>query len=512
MGEKFDFRDLFIFDLANNHQGSVEHGLDIIREVGDVVRRHGIRGAVKFQFRQIETFIHPGHRTGSPNKHIPRFIETRLSPRHYGTLLREIRRQGLIAICTPFDEDSVGVIDEMGFDVIKVASSSARDWPLLERIADSDKPVIYSTGGLTLRNIDDLNSFFGHRGVDNAIMHCVSIYPIPDAHFNLNQLDELRIRYPDKVIGWSTHERPEDLTPVQIAVAKGARMFERHVGKATDTIRLNAYSSTAEQIDRWLEAYKRAVSICGPAERPPVTEPEQASIESLKRGIYARKKIKEGEVIRRNHVYFSMPCAEGQLDSGQWREGIVSSCDISPDSPLIRDLLRQPDPGNLQILKKAIHEVKALLNRARIPLNSEFKVEYSHHYGISKFREVGAVLITCINREYCKKLIVQIPGQTHPSHFHKRKEETFQVLYGVLQIEVDGHRRELHPGQTVLIQPGVWHSFRTETGAIFEEISTTHYQNDSYYKDKVINKQGTAARKTEVEHWGRFQLLDIERD
>ena len=55
----FDFNNLFVLDLANNHQGSVEHGLKIIKECGKMVRKHNIRAAMKFQFRQYDTFIHP---------------------------------------------------------------------------------------------------------------------------------------------------------------------------------------------------------------------------------------------------------------------------------------------------------------------------------------------------------------------------------------------------------------------------------------------------------------------
>ena len=54
-------------------------------------------------------------------------------------------------------------------------------------------------------------------------------------------------------------------------------------------------------------------------------------------------------------------------------------------------------------LKKSVHLIKALLNEARVKLNPEFESEFSHHYGIEKFNEVGAI-INCINREYCKKL------------------------------------------------------------------------------------------------------------
>ena len=116
-----------------------------------------------------------------------------------------------------------------------------------------------------------------------------------------------------------------------------------------------------------------------------------------------------------------------------------------------------------------------MLNYAKINLGNEFNVEYSHHYGISKFDKVGCILIECINREYCKKILIQLPGQGHPFHYHKRKEETFQVLWGNMELNIDGRIKTLLPGDTALVLPGTWHKFRTETGFIAEEISTTHY-------------------------------------
>jgi N-acetylneuraminate synthase len=144
---------------------------------------------------------------------------------------------------------------------------------------------------------------------------------------------------------------------------------------------------------------------------------------------------------------------------------------------------------------------------AQIDLSPELETASAHHYGIRNFREFGAVIINCINRQYCKKLIVQLPGQHHPSHFHKRKEETFQVLSGELFVDLDGHKHHLYPGDTLLVQPGVWHEFWTETGVIFEEVSTTHYNDDSFYKDKQINRMERHQGKTVVDNWGRFQLL-----
>jgi N-acetylneuraminate synthase len=507
MESSFDFRDLFVLDLANNHQGNVEHGKKIIQSMSDVCTKHGVRAAIKFQFRQLDSFIHPDHQEGSELKYIQRFQSTRMERSGFETFLNEVWSRGQLAACTPFDEESVGVIDEMGFDIIKVASCSAKDWPLLEAIADSGKPVICSTGGLSTEDIDNVVSFFQHRAVHFAIMHCVSIYPTPDEKLCLRQIRALCERYPDTVIGWSTHESPEDNVPVGMALALGARMFERHVGVATDQIQLNAYSSTPEQLSDWLAAHARARVMLGPVERPPASAAEQDAIDSLRRGVYARRPIRKGAVIASDQVFFAMPYNEGQLESGRWKDGIVAREDIPVNGLLLGEGISVPEDTDVQIIKSAVHEVKALLNEARIHLGPDFVVEYSHHYGIPNFRTVGAVLIECINREYCKKLVIQLPHQRHPSHYHARKEETFQILYGVLYSKIDGHVRELYPGDTVLVQPGVWHSFWTEdTGVIFEEVSTTHYNDDSFYEDKQINKLAQVERKTVVDNWGRFQL------
>lgn len=502
----FDFRDLYVFELANNHQGDVAHGKRVIQEVADVAKRNGIRAAVKLQFRDLDTFIHPAHQKSSANKHVPRFLSTRLSRERFQVLVNETRGAGLLTMCTPFDEPSVDHIVEMGIEVIKVGSCSLDDWPLLEKIATVNRPVIFSTGGATEALIDDVVSFFDHRRVRHAIMHCVSIYPTRDDQANLNMIDALCRRYPDKVIGYSTHEAPENTAAVMVAVAKGARMLERHVGIAAGEHKLNAYSSSPEAVDRWVKAALHAATLAGPTTRPPSPVVEQESLRSLKRGIFARRPLKAGEAIARDTVYFAMPPVEGGLHAGEWKEGLVAAVAIGKDDALDMGNVTVPPPSDKRAIFTAIHTIKGMLNEARIALNTDFQAEFSHHYGVTKFAEWGATIIDCINREYCKKLIIQTPGQRHPLHYHKRKEESFQVLWGVLECEIEGRPRTLYPGDIALIQQGVWHTFWTTTGAIFEEISTTHFNDDSFYEDKAINQIPHAGRKTRVNHWGRYQI------
>lgn len=503
---EFDFQNMFVFDMANNHQGDLEHGLNIVRQIGAVARKHDVKGVMKFQFRQLDTFIHPDHKKDSKVKHIDRFLSTELKLDQYQVMLDAVREEGMLAMCTPFDEESVDAITAMGYDFLKIASCSAKDWPLLEKAAEACMPVVVSTGGLRAKEIDDVVSFFEHRGVATAIMHCVSIYPIPDEEFHLNQIDILRRRYRKQVIGWSTHEDPDNMLPGQLAAAKGACIYERHVGVATDVIKLNTYSSTPEQVDRWIAAIHYAQKLCGDNKPRAISVAEKESIDSLRRGVYLKKNLKIGATVKPEDVYFAMPFIEGQLESGRWKDGTVINVNASKDAPLMAENISVPAPSPISVLKSAVHEVKALLNEASVELNSNFQLEFSHHYGMENFREVGALIINCINREYCKKIIVQLPGQKHPVHYHKRKEETFQILHGVLETEVDGRRRTLHPGETALVQPGVWHRFWTDTGCVFEEVSTTHYNNDSVYNDRRINEMQREQRKTVAEHWGRFVM------
>lgn len=111
--------------------------------------------------------------------------------------------------------------------------------------------------------------------------------------------------------------------------------------------------------------------------------------------------------------------------------------------------------------------------------------------GFERFFEHGAVIIDVVNRDYCKKLIVQLPGQRHPAHRHAKKEETFQVISGTLRINLGGVEHVLMPGETQLVERGVMHSFWTDNGVIFEEISTTHIKGDSEYEDQSIPSDPT---------------------
>ena len=153
-------KNFVIFEMANNHMGDLAHGVKIIREFGSICREFsGFNFGFKLQYRNLDSFIHPTMQGRSDIKFIKRFEETRLTRSDFDRLVSEMRVNGFLAMSTAFDEDSVSVIEEQGLDIIKVASCSFNDWPLLERVAETTLPIIASTAGAVLDDIDRVISF-----------------------------------------------------------------------------------------------------------------------------------------------------------------------------------------------------------------------------------------------------------------------------------------------------------------------------------------------------------------
>ena len=181
MIDKDVFEDLFVLEMANNHLGSVERGLKIIQEFAQIVRFNNVRASIKLQFRDVENFIHKDFQGRSDLRYVKKTLDTRLTDEQYATLVKAIRQAGCIATATPFDERSVELCVELGLPMLKVASSDMNDWLLLEKIAKTKKPVVVSTGGSSLKDMDDIVTFFANRNIPLAINHCVSIYPAEDS-------------------------------------------------------------------------------------------------------------------------------------------------------------------------------------------------------------------------------------------------------------------------------------------------------------------------------------------
>ncbi|WP_241911556.1 N-acetylneuraminate synthase family protein [Telmatospirillum siberiense] len=480
--------------------GDVEHGLRVIREFAEVCRPYPFKFAFKLQYRHLDSLIHPDFIARTDIKYIKRFSETRLSRADTGRLVREIKDQGFIAMCTPFDEASVDLILEDGFDILKIASCSFFDWPLLEKVVDADRPVIASTAGVAPSDIDKVVTFLRNRKKHFALMHCVAEYPTPSEKLEINQIDFLKARYPDVPIGYSTHENPSLTLPVGLAIAKGCTIFEKHIGVPTDRYALNAYSATPTQVAAWLETAQQALHCCGSTSgRAQPSQAEADSLFALRRGGYAKRHIAAGERITDADVFFAIPTQPGHVTANDWSKytQFYAERAIEPNQPVLVDNTRQINTRDTVL--NIVERVKALLRKGNIIVPGQAELEISHHYGLERFDECGITMITVVNREYCKKLIVVLPGQRHPEQYHNLKEETFVVLHGSLELTLNGAVQTYGAGSVAVVERGVKHAFESAEGVVFEEISSTHYVNDSFYTDSRIgeNKQ----RKTVLSYW-----------
>ena len=82
-----------------------------------------------------------------------------------------------------------------------------------------------------------------------------------------------------------------------------------------------------------------------------------------------------------------------------------------------------------------------------------------------------------------------------------KKEETFQLLHGDIEVTLNEVVHNLVLGDLLLVERGTWHSFVTTKGCIFEEVSTTHIIGDSYYEDTKIATLDVMQRKTLLTMW-----------
>jgi sialic acid synthase SpsE len=327
------FENLFVLELANNHWGSVDRGLKIIRDHGTVARYNNVKAAIKLQFRDVEEFIHPDFKGNAEMRYIKKTEDTKLSKADFTKLLEEIRNVGCIPMATPFDEASVDLCVEFDLPIIKVASSDMNDWVLLEKIALTRRPVIVSTGGASEKDLDDVVHFFEKRDICLALNHCVSLYPSEDGELELDQIDYLKRRYPNHVVGLSSHEYHDWRSSIMISYGKGARTWERHIDIEYKGVPVSSYCSLPQQCDEWFKAFHKAAEMCGgrSESKRVISRREVEYLDALVRGAYARRDLDAGYVLTKESFekdfYLAIPLKKGQLSC---REVINGEILINP--------------------------------------------------------------------------------------------------------------------------------------------------------------------------------------
>jgi sialic acid synthase SpsE len=218
----------FIAEIGNNHNGDYFIAKRSIEEAAKAGAH-----AVKFQKRFIsETFAKELYEKPQTNGEIKgeTYGEYRegleLSLEEFTSLKDVAKENGVSFFATPFDKKSVDFLEEVGVPFYKIASFDLTNLPLLDYVARLNKPLILSTGMATYEEVEEAVATVTKHHEQLILLHCVSVYPSPDADVHLGAMKMLMEKFGRFPIGYSGHEG--DMLPSLVAVAQGATIIERH--------------------------------------------------------------------------------------------------------------------------------------------------------------------------------------------------------------------------------------------------------------------------------------------
>lgn len=138
-----------------------------------------------------------------------------------------VESKGMVFFSTAFDFESVDFLEAIDVPAYKVASGDVTNLPLLEVIARTGKPVIFSTGAATLDEVRQAYETVRKHNNQIGILHCTACYPVSNyREINLNVIPLYKREFPDAIIGYSGHDNGI-MFPVA-AYLHGARIVEKH--------------------------------------------------------------------------------------------------------------------------------------------------------------------------------------------------------------------------------------------------------------------------------------------
>ena len=328
-----------IAEIGHNHQGDVGKA----KELFDRAKECGA-SAVKLQKRDNETlFTKEAYNRPYDNENSfgPTYGMHRQALELGADEMRELKAyaEGLKIdfFATPFDIPSADVLEGLGATFYKVASADLTNTPLLKHVARFGKPMIISTGGATLEDVDRAVETVLAINSQLCIMQCTAAYPADYAELDLGVIQTFRARYPECVIGYSGHDNSISM-PV-VAYMLGARMIEKHftlnrVMKGTDHI-FSLEPAGLRRVVRDLDRARVAIGDGVKKKRPS----EFAPMVKMAKSLYATRALPAGHVLTEADV--ALKCPGGgmppyELDNVIGRQLVVG---VSEDDAFAREHL-----------------------------------------------------------------------------------------------------------------------------------------------------------------------------
>ena len=301
-----------IAEIGHNHQGSVERARELVRAAHEA----GV-DAVKLQKRDNRR-LYTRALYDSPYDNENSFGPTYGAHREaleldrdaYVTLRDEARSLGLVFFATAFDEPSADLLAELGAPAFKIASGDLRNTPLLRHVAGFGKPLVVSTGGATIEDVDRAVETVTGVGGTLCLLQCTAAYPAAVEDLNLGVIATLRERYPELVIGLSDHQDGIAMAPV--AFMLGARVVEKHftlshTAKGTD----HAFSLMPEGMRKLVRDLRRVPIAIGDGVKRPLPS-EEKPLQKMGKQLVAARALAAGHVLADGDVVAKSP-ADGGL-------------------------------------------------------------------------------------------------------------------------------------------------------------------------------------------------------
>lgn len=218
-----------IAEAGVNHNGDVA----LARKLVDIAVAAGV-DAVKFQTFRAEQVVTPSApkapyqvvSTGAAESQLDMVRKLELSADAHQDLFDYCAHRDITFLSSPFDYESVALLERLGVDAVKVPSGEITNTPFLKCVAELDKPILLSTGMSTMADVERAVHAIRTTGNERIVLlHCLSSYPVPPAEVNLRAMLTLRSAF-GVPTGYSDHTLDPDI-PVA-AVAMGACVIEKH--------------------------------------------------------------------------------------------------------------------------------------------------------------------------------------------------------------------------------------------------------------------------------------------
>ncbi|MDL0132501.1 N-acetylneuraminate synthase family protein [Halobacterium salinarum] len=299
-----------IAEAGSNHNGDLE----IAKELIDVAADAGA-DAVKFQtFRAEDMYVPESGEVEylDDERSIYEIIESMEMPYEWIPELYDYcHERGVDFLSTPFDERSAAELEEY-VPVWKVASYTSSHVPFLEHLAETDKPIIMSTGAHELDEVAESVSVLRDAGVsDLVVLQCVAAYPTPLSEINVRVVETLQEEF-DVPSGLSDHTL-DPVTAPSAAVSLGAAVVEKHftLDKTMEGPD-HQFALEPDELDRMVSAIRDTEAALGTGEKH-VLEVEEELYEKARRAVHAVHDIEAGDEFTTENVKVLRP---GEKDAG----------------------------------------------------------------------------------------------------------------------------------------------------------------------------------------------------